>query len=110
MADEVDLTLNLPGGETANHAAWRSNPPAWLTDAGYALVDESYESLVYQADVMSRGMKILMWGQARTVYRITATFRPGGPGGTQFTLLGQAQEPVRAALLAWADQQAATSG
>lgn len=109
MADEVDVQLTIRGNEATHRAAWRSEPPAWLSEAGYALVDESYESLVYEADVMGRGMRMLMWGQARTVYRITATFRPAGPGGTQLGLVGQAKEPVRRALLAWADERA-TSG
>jgi hypothetical protein len=108
MADELDLALTLPGADAANRLAWRADPPAWLSPDGYALVDESYESLVYQADVMGTGMKILMWGQAKTMYRITATFRPDAAGATRLTLLGQAREGTREAILAWADQHAAS--
>ena len=107
MADELDLSLSIPGAEAANRSAFKAAPPAWLTQNGYELSDESYESLVYEAQVMGAGMRILMWGQAKTMYRITATFRPGAPGGTRLTLLGQAKEDVRASILAWAD---ATSG
>ena len=107
MADELDLSLTIPGDPGANRAAWRTAPPAWLGVDGYEQKDESYESIVYEAQVMGAGMRILMWGQAKTMYRITATFRPEGPGGTRLTLLGQAKEETRTAILAWAD---ATSG
>jgi hypothetical protein len=107
VADELNLGLTLRGSAAANLAAWRSHPPQWLTAAGYAPKDESYESLVYEADVMGGGMRFLMWGQARTLYRITATFRDDGPFATRLTLVGQAQDGTREAILAWAELQAA---
>src|SRR3712207_2913456 len=100
MADEVNLAITLPHDERTAHAQFRAQPPGWITENGFRLVDESYESLVYEADVMGAGMKILMWGMAKSVYRITATFRPGEAGGTRLTLIGQAKEPMRAAILA----------
>lgn len=108
MADELDLSITIPGDPGAHRAAWRVAPPAWVNEGGYRMVDESYESIVYEAQVMGAGMRILMWGQAKTLYRITATFRPVEPGGTRLTLLGQAKEDSRAAISAWA--QTATSG
>jgi hypothetical protein len=107
MADELNLALTIRGDAAANLAAWRSDPPQWLTAGGYARKDESYESLVYEADVMSGGMKWLMWGRARTLYRLTATFRDDGAFATRLTLVGQAREATREAILAWAEQQAA---
>ena len=108
MADELNLALTLRGDPDTLRTTWRAQPPDWLRE--FRMVDESYESLVFERDVMTKGMKILMWGQAKTLYRITATFRPAGPGETQVTLIGQAQEAMRAEILAWADAQAATSG
>lgn len=107
MADEVNLEIRVPGDPLATMQAFRAQPPAWITDNRFTLADESYESLVYAADVMRPGMKLLMWGMARTIYRITATFRADGAGGTRLTLLGQAEESMRAAILAWAEANAA---
>ena len=107
MADELNLSVTLRGDAAANLAAWRTEPPQWLTAAGYELKDESYESLVYEAQVMGRGMRALMWGMARTLYRITATFRDDGAFATRLTLVGQAQDGTREEILAWAEQQAA---
>lgn len=106
MADELDVTLTLAGSETENLAAWRAEPPDWLSQAGYELADESFESLVFEADVTTRATRILMWGMATTVYRISATFRPDGRGATRLTLQGQARDATREAMLAWADQRA----
>ena len=107
MADELDLSLDLPGDPMANAAAWRERPPSWVTDHGFRLVDVSYEALVYEADVMGKGMKLLMWGMASTIYRVTATFRADGAGGTRLTLIGQARDEMRAAILGWAEAHAA---
>ncbi len=56
---------------------------------------------------MGTGMKLLMWGMAKTVYRVTATLRPDPGGGTRLTLSGQAKDDMRAAIVAWADEHAA---
>lgn len=101
MADEVTLTAALPGTPDAELAAWRAQPPVFLE--GFRLVDESYESLVYERDVMSRTMKVLMWGQAKTLYRVTVTFRRAERFGTTLTLIGQLPEAAREDALAWAD-------
>lgn len=102
MADELDLTVVLPGTPEASLDAWELQPPAFLADAGFELVDESYESLVYQRDVMGRGMKLLMWGQAKTLYRVTVTFRADPVRGTRVTLTGQLPADARARADAWA--------
>ena len=49
MADEVNFAFLLAGEPAANIAAWRADPPPFLAD--YKLMDESYESLVYEANV-----------------------------------------------------------
>ena len=55
MADEVNMSFLLPGPPATHVAAWRSAPPPFLDD--YKRVDESYESLVYEADVTTTFMK-----------------------------------------------------
>ena len=61
-----------------------------LHDAGYELKDESYETLVYEANVTTTAMKIVMFGFAKTLYRLAVTFRPDGDGNTAVTMIGQA--------------------
>ena len=55
MADELTLAFTVPGRDADVHAAWRAQPPAFLGDGGYELADESYDTLVYEADVMRQG-------------------------------------------------------
>lgn len=95
MADEVSLAFQMPGEPGENLAAWRARAPECMLDVGYELVDESYETLVYEADVITKTMKILMWGLAKTLYRLSVTFRSDGSGATHVTLLGQAPEKTR---------------
>lgn len=82
MPDEVKVTFTLPGDDAANHSAWRAQAPEVLRDAGYKLKDESYDTLVYEANVTTATMKVLMFGFAKTLYRLSVTFRPDGAGNT----------------------------
>jgi hypothetical protein len=100
MADEVNATFTLPGEPAANVASWRSDPPAFLVDAGFTRIDESYESLVYEANVTTAFVKISTFGMGKTLYRLTVTFRPA-EGGTQVSVLGQAGERTRAEFAEW---------
>jgi len=107
MADEIDISVTLPGSPSGELAAWRAQP-AFLGGAGFKLVDESYESLVYEANVMSRSMRILMFGMSKTLYRVSVTFRADASGRTRATISGQLPEDAHAACLAWADERAGT--
>jgi hypothetical protein len=93
MADEVKIAFGLPGepGETIKQ--WKASPPAFLS--GYKLEDEAYDSLVYRAHVMGKGMKILMFGMADTVYTLDVNFGPRDGGATRVTMTGQAKEDVQ---------------
>jgi hypothetical protein len=93
MADEIRLVFGLPGPPEANLAAWKATPPPFLAD--YHLKDEAYETLVYEAQVMGAGMRILMWGQAKTLYRLMITFTDDATVGTRVMLNGQAKDDVR---------------
>ena len=104
MADELTLAFALPGRDADLHAAWRAQPPAFLGDGGYVCTDESYDTLVYEADVTTTGMRLLMFGMARTLYRLSVTFKPDAAGGTHVTMTGQAKDDVREAILRFADE------
>ena len=100
MADQVNASFLLPGPPATHVAAWRSAPPPFLDD--YKRVDESYESLVYESDVTTTFMKVAMFGMAKTLYRLSFTFRDTDGGGTQVGVLGQAHEDTVRAMSQWA--------
>src|SRR5689334_23284407 len=100
MADEVNASFMLAGAPAANVAAWRADPPPFLTKSRYERVDESYESLVYQSNVTTTFVKLSTFGFGKTLYRLTFTFR-AAQDATQVTVLGQAAEESRADLAAW---------
>jgi len=104
MADELTVAFTLPGRDAELYAAWREQPPAFLTDGGYERRDESYDTLVYEADVTGKGTRLLMFGMATTLYRLTVTFKPDAAGGTHVTVSGQAKDDVREAILRYADE------
>ncbi|MET0919660.1 MAG: hypothetical protein ABWY77_00500 [Acidimicrobiia bacterium] len=93
MADEVKIAFGLAGTPDDNLKSWRADPPKFLHD--YELKDESYNGLVYEAQVMGVGMRILLWGMARTLYRLMITFQADDTAGTRVMLNGQAKEDVR---------------
>ncbi len=66
MADEVDAGFVVQGEPAANLAAWRADPPSFLTFDGYRLVDDSYESLVFGANVTTGLVKITTIGMGTT--------------------------------------------
>ena len=105
MADEVTLGFTVPGREADVHAAWREQPPAFLADGGYRLKDESFDTLVYEADVTGKSMRLLMLGMATSLYRLSVTLKPGGVAATRVTITGQAKEDVRQAILRYADER-----
>jgi len=100
VADEVNASFILPGEPAANVAAWRADPPEFLVDAMFKRTDESYESLVYEANVTTAFVKITTFGFGKTLYRLTFTFRPAD-GATRVSVLGQANEDTRAAFTQW---------
>jgi hypothetical protein len=98
MADETRAGFAVPGAPGSFLAAFKAAPPQFLVDGNYRLVDESYESLVYESNATTTATKVLTWGFGKTVYKLVFTFRDVGDGNTGVTILGQAKEPVRAAL------------
>ena len=93
MADEVKVAYGLPGAPGDTIRAWKASPPSFLAD--YELDDESYDTLVYRAHVMGKGMRILMFGMADTIYTLNVNFGPRDGGATRVTMTGQAKEKVQ---------------
>jgi hypothetical protein len=104
MADELTVAFTLPGRDADLYTAWRDQPPAFLTEGGYVRKDESYDTLVYEADVTGKGTRLLMFGMASTLYRLSVTFKPDATGATHVTMTGQAKDEVREAILRYADE------
>jgi len=103
MADETRAGFAVPGAPGSFLAAFKAAPPAFLVDGGYRLVDESYESLVYEANATTTFTKLSTWGFGKTVYKLVFTFRDAGDDftgqqTTAVTVLGQAKEDVRTAI------------
>ena len=95
----------LPGEPAANVAAWRADPPPFLHD--YQRVDESYESLVYEANVTTVFTKISTFGFGKTLYRLAFTFRPVDETTvTRASVLGQASESTVQGMGSWAAENA----
>jgi hypothetical protein len=102
MADEVNMSFLLPGEPAANVATWRASAPPFLDE--YKRVDESYESLVYESDVTTTFAKWATFGMAKTLYRLSFTFRPEAvdPPVTRVSVLGQSHDDTVVAMSKWA--------
>jgi hypothetical protein len=107
MSDELQLQFDVHQPPSSVMEAWRREPPASLKGDGYELVDESFNSLTWEARYMDWPMKILVVctlgfallfrGFMQSVFRLTARFDEDGTG-TKVTLVGKAHPETRAAL------------
>jgi hypothetical protein len=112
MADEIELHYIDDEPPTTALQRWKTEPPALLHHAKFELVDESYNSLTYEARFTDTPMKFLMFATLgfawllskispmQTIWKITVRFDPEGEGErrTKVTIVGQASEETRAAL------------
>ncbi len=110
MADEITTQFTLPDQPNALMQQWRATPPAFLAEGKYQLVDESYDTLVFEADATSVGTRLLMFGAAKTLYRLMIKFESDGATGTKLTLTGQAVEKVRDRIAEAAAEHSGPSG
>jgi hypothetical protein len=107
MSDELQLQFDVRNQPGAVMEEWRREPPKALTEAGYELTDESFNSLTWEARYMdwpqkitvvaSLGFALLFKGFMTSVFRLTARFDEEGTG-TRVTMLGRAHPRTRAAL------------
>jgi hypothetical protein len=109
VADEITTQFTLPDPPDALMAQWRETPPAFLAEGKYRLVEEAYDALVFEADATSIGTRLLMFGSAKTLYRLSIVFNPEGTG-TRLTITGQAVEKVRARIAEAAAEHGGPSG
>lgn len=100
MADEITIRYRVSQAEQPERAraAWKANPPAWLAAAGYELVDESFNGLVYRADVSSTAQRMLTFGWGKTLYTLSLIFSSDGSVGSLVTITGQAPAKTAAAI------------
>jgi hypothetical protein len=108
MADEVELHFNVDGKPEQALAAWKSDPPAALRIKDFQLVDESFNSLTYEARYYDWPQKVLMVttlgfaaifkGFMVSLFRFTVRFDPEGGFKSRATLVGKADPATRAAL------------
>src|ERR1700704_3655413 len=109
MADEITTQFTLPDPPAALMQQWRDRPPAFLAEGKYKLVDEAYDALVFEADATSIGTRLLMFGTAKTLYRLSIVFNADGTG-TRLTITGQAIEKVRNRIAEAAAEHGGPSG
>jgi hypothetical protein len=106
MADEIELHYVTAGLPDSVMAQWRSERPPALGE--FEVVDESYNSLVYEHHYydwiwklmwfLTFGVAYLLRGFAESVYRVTVRFDAEGGTQTKVTLLGKADPETRAEL------------
>jgi hypothetical protein len=107
MSDELQLQFDMQQPPSSVMEQWRREPPASLKDDGYELVDESFNSLTWEARYMdwpqkilivcTLGFALLFKGFMQSVFRLTARFDEDGTG-TRVTFVGKAHPETRAAL------------
>ena len=107
MSDELQLQFEVNERPASVLEAWRRDPPEAITDGGFELTDESFNSLTWEARYMDWPQKILVFctlgfallfrGFMTSVFRLTARFDEDG-AGTKVTMVGRAHPRTRAAL------------
>ena len=112
MADEIELHYIADEPPNAALQRWRTDPPATVQDGKFKIVDESYNSLTFEARFFDTPQKILIvatlgvaWllskiSPMQSIWKFTVRFDPEGEGGqrTKVTILGHAAEETRTAL------------
>jgi len=114
MADEVELHYIADDPPPAALQRWRTLPPAPVRDGRFEIVDESYNSLTYEArfyDIVWKIFFVVTLGfgwllskivplPMESIWKLTVRFDPEGEDGrrTKVTILGRASEETRAAL------------
>ena len=107
MADEINLQYLIAGTPDSALAHWRANPPQWAQEHGYKLIDQSFNSLVYERRRTSGLMRTVdIFGFGETVYRVSIVFTAEGSAKTRVTVSGQADRKARAAIESEAATQA----
>jgi hypothetical protein len=117
VADELQIQFVVPGAPSQVQATWRAEPPAPVRDGGYEAVDESYNSLVWEAryyDPIGKFMRVLSFGMFsdffENIWRMTAHFDAESATRTRVTIIGNAHEDTRAAFRELAAEYGGATG
>lgn len=118
MAEELELHFVVDGKPEDALATWREDPPGGLEDRGYEVVDESYNSLTYEARFYDWPAKVLFWTTFGvgylfkdfmvSIYKLTVRFDSDERFGSRVTVLGKADDATRAALGRFATEHGGT--
>src|ERR1700716_3260933 len=95
MAAEITTQFALPEAPAALMQQWGDTPPGFLAGGQNPLGDGAFAPLVCEAAATSVGTRLLMFGSAKTLYRLMIKFESDGATGTRLTITGQAIEKVR---------------
>ena len=111
MADEIELHYIHDEPPAAVLQSWRAQPPAAVRDGEFEVVDESYNSLIYEERFYDAPQKILIVATLgfawllrkivpmQSIWKFTVRFDPeDGERRTKVTILGHAREETRTAL------------
>ncbi|HEX8207566.1 MAG TPA: hypothetical protein VF587_16000 [Solirubrobacteraceae bacterium] len=119
MADEMTVQFDVPGPPSHVMEQWRTLPPHPLAQEGYALADDSYNSLTYEKRyldwpqkilvVTTLGFALLFKGFFESVFRLTARFDEEG-ANTKVLLLGVVHPRTQAALREMAAEHGGVTG
>jgi hypothetical protein len=109
MADEVQLSYVAPGLPVPLMQAWRDSPPDAIREGRFEVVDQAYDTLIYEARYMdwpqkitlvaSLGIALLFKGFMDSQFKLIVRFDDAGDGvHTKIGITGQAHPRTRAAL------------
>jgi hypothetical protein len=117
MADEVNISFVAQGLPVPLMESWRDDPPPELQEWHFQLIDQAYDTLVFEARYMdwpqkitvvcSLGLALLWKGFLESQFKLVVRFDDAGDGvHTRISITGHAHPRTRQAL----GQMAAKSG
>jgi hypothetical protein len=112
VADEIEIHYIDQQPPNASIQSWRTNPPRAIRDGKFKVIDESYNSITYEARYLDTPQKIMIFASLglaylmksivpmHSIWKLTVRFDPEGEDKrqTKVTILGHAQEDIRTAL------------
>jgi hypothetical protein len=91
MANEITIQYKLTEQPDPARESFKANPPAWIHDGGFKLVDETFNGLVYRGT--NAASKWTRWLASGT-YTLSLAFRSDNRFGTDLTITGQVPPKV----------------
>lgn len=107
MADELELHFTVPGQPESVRTQWREQPPEAIREGGFQRIDESYNSITWEARFLDWPGKLVkygtfgvgaLFGDMDSIWRLTARFDADGHTRTRVSIIGKASDETRAAL------------